>query len=540
MQYKLDLKSNYKKYLTYFVFLINSVLASIAFTNFLVVFFNESGFTKPLVNTQKSIIFFGLIICFFLVFLICSIGGESQKAIEKFIQKISKHPLFTTVLIVAIFRLWYSSHFAYYTIYYDSGSYTDYSHNIFLGQTDIFRTPGYPYFLNFVHFISNNFTCDIGFHETVSLVQSILSLSSVVILYFAGRKLFSNRYILCLVSLFYGIAPCVFNWDFCTLTESLSLFCTVVLIYIIFSYLKNPQIYKAIVLGLYCFVLIMVRPTFVYLIAVIGVFFVARFIFCAKERKKAIAGILSIAMSGVLLLGYCGLNYKNYKYFSISSVNNTINNLFIVMYNGWYLNEDYPELSQYISDSITMGGEDSNWISDIIEVAPGYFSYKEIDSYVKDCISKHKSEFYSYTFDKAKDVLKLNVADQYTSILNEDFRDTSQAILKWTFPFTFASCFILVGIALILAIIAFIVKRRICWHVIGLCAIIFSHIAVSIYGSMGEFPRLCTMVVPAVIMLLFYLVDYFYTAIVKKKIFHLNNNNSTKIEIKNKTKFQGE
>ena len=58
MQYKLDLKSNYKKYLTYFVFLINSVLASIAFTNFLVVFFNESGFTKPLVNTQKSIIFF--------------------------------------------------------------------------------------------------------------------------------------------------------------------------------------------------------------------------------------------------------------------------------------------------------------------------------------------------------------------------------------------------------------------------------------------------------------------------------------------------
>lgn len=540
MQYKLDLKSNYKIMLSRFVFLINSVLASIAFTNFLVVFFNESSFTKPLVNTQKAIIFFGLIICFFLVFLICSIGGEKRKPFEKIIQKIGNHPLFTTVLIVAIFRLWYSSHFAYYTIYYDSGSYTDYTYNIFLGQTDIFRTPGYPYFLNIIHFISNNFTCDLSFHETVSLVQSILSLLSVVILYFAGRKLFSNRYILCLVSLFYGIAPCVFNWDFCTLTESLSLFCTVVLIYIIFSYLKNPQIYKAIILGLYCFVLIMVRPTFVYLLAVIGVFFIARFIFYAKERKKAIAGVLSVAMSGVLLLGYCGLNYKNYKYFSISSVNNTINNLFIVMYNGWYLNEDYPELSQYISDSIAIGGEDSNWISDIIEVAPGYFSYQKIDSYVKDCISKHKSEFYSYTLDKAKDVLKLNVADQYTSILNEDFRDTSQAILKWTFPFTFASCFILVGIALVLSIIAFIIKKRICWQVIGLCAIIFSHIAVSIYGSMGEFSRLCTMVVPAVIMLAFYLIDYFYTAIIKKKLFHLNNNNSTKIEIKNKTKFQGE
>lgn len=539
MHYKLDLKSNYKKIISYFVFLVNSFLASFAFTYLLNTISVAGGSIKPLGSNQRLIIFIGLGICLFLIFLICSMG-ENRKKIELFVQKLGNHPMFTVMILIVIFRLWYSAHYAYYTIYYDTGTYTEYPYNILLGQTDIFRTPGYPYFLKLVHFLTNNYENNLEFHLSVSLFQSLLSFFSVIILYCAARKLFSNKYILSLAALLYGIAPCVFNWDFCTLTESLSLFCTVVLIYIVFSYLKAPKLYKAIILGLYSFIMIMVRPTFVYLLAVLGVFFIARFIFCAKERKKAVAGILSVAMSGVLLLGYCGLNYKNYKYFSISSVNNTINNMFIVMYNGWYDNKDYPEISQYIVDGLVFGGEDCNWISDIIEPAPTYFSYSELDAYVKDCIAKNKSAFYEYTFNKAKDIMGLNIADQYTSVLDENFTDTAKTILKATFPFTFAGCFVLVAIGLIIAIAILIIKRRICWQIVGLCAIIFSHLAVSIYGSMGEFPRLCTMVVPAVILLVFYFADYLFTSIKVKKVFHLNKNNSTKIEIKNKTKFQGE
>ncbi|MGN0173517.1 MAG: glycosyltransferase family 39 protein [Acutalibacteraceae bacterium] len=524
-----------KKFTIYAVNLINSVLAAFAYIYFQRNLLSEGRNLEPIFSTQRIIIFIGMSICIFLIFLICSLG-ENRRKFEVFIEKLGRHPIFTVVVLAAIFRTWYSSHYNPYTIYYDTGTYTDYNYNILLGETDIFRTPGYPYFLKLIHLITGNFENDVWFHQQVSIVQSVMSLASIVILYCAGRKLFNNKYVLSAAALIYGIAPSAFSWDFCTLTESLSLFITVVLIYLVFSYLAKPKMYKAIILGLYCFLMIMVRPTFIYLCAVLAVFFIARFIFCAKERKKAVAGLISVGVCISLIFGYCGLNLKNYDYFKISSVSNTVNNLFIVMINGWYINEDYPELSNHIDNSIRIY-EDGNWISDIVEVVPEYFSYKEIDEYVTSCIDKHKDEYINYTIDKALGLMNVSVGTQYIVSPDEDdgFSDVSNVIMSITFPFTFLSCLCLVCLGLIFALIVLIVKKRICWQVIGLCAMIFSHIFVSVYGSMAEFERLCAMIIPVVILLTAYFFDYVISAFVKSKVFHFDDNNSSAIKIKNKT-----
>ena len=439
--------------------------------------------------------------------------------------------MFTVVLVSAMFRFWYLAHFNTYTIYYDTKTYTNYPYNIFLGETDIFRTPAYPYFLKLIHYITGNPENNIRFYETVSIIQCALSLASLVILYLAGRKLFSNKYILSFAVLIYGVAPSVFNWDVIVLTESLSLFCTVVLIYIVFSYLANPKGYKAVILGLYSFCMIMLRPTFIYLTAVLAVFFIARLIFNREERKKAIAGLLSVIVCIGAVFGYCGLNYKNYKYFAVSSVNNTVNNLYIVMMHNWIENDDYPEISHYIDTAMDYC---ENWIPDIIEVVPEFFSYEEIGSYVNNCIEKHESEYYEYTVNKFYSLTNVDIASQYIMLpeRSEALASFSKGFLHYSFPFSFADCFVLVGIGLAFAVAVMIAKKRICWQIIGLCAIIFSHIFVSVYGSMAEFPRLSTMVIPAVILLVFYFIDYIVIAVKKRKVFNLNDNNSSSLSIK--------
>ncbi len=520
-----------EKYINYALYAINAIMIGLAFVLFQRRYLSTGG-AGSLFTPLRLVLLIGFTGSVFLIFLICS-ADENQNKLEKFVSKFGTHPMSITLSFTILFRVWYLSHFNSFVIYYDSKTYTNFSANIFLGETDIFRTPGYPYFLKFVHIITGNPNCDIAFYESVALIQSIISLASVALLYLAGRKLFSNKYILSFCCLVYGIAPCVFNWDIITLTESISLFCTVLLIYFVFSYLAKPSYFLAIVLGIYSFAMIMIRPSFIYLTAVLAVFFIARFIFIATERKRAIAGLLSVVLCIGMVFGYQGLNYKNHEYFTISSVSTTVNKLFVVMSYGWINNDDYPELSEHMKRQMEMY-DAGNWIPDIIEMLPYDFSYKQIDDYVNDCVDKHKKEYNKYIAQKFYYLLKEDVAEQYTPIPegNNTFEKLSPAILKCTFPFTFGDCYLLVLLALIFSVIVLIFKKRICWHLIGMSAIIFSHIFVSVFGAMAEFPRLSAMVIPVVLLLTFYFVDYAVKVTKSRKVFCLDDTNSTEINFK--------
>lgn len=516
---------NNKKIFKYILFLLNGILAGFSYIMFQRYVSDET--TLPLFSLNRIVIFLAIFIFVFWLFL-NSDSVKSKNCIDRFICKISTHPMFSALCLIVIIRMIYRSYFVPSTIYYDTKTYTNFGYNIFLGETDIFRTPGYPYFLKFIRiFVSDENL----FYTYVALFQSFLTLASVVVLYLAGRKLFKSKLILTSACFIYGIAPCVVNFDTCILTESLSIFGMVLLIYLVFSFLAKPKTYMAVIIGIYSFVMVMIRPTFVYFYAILGVFFIARFIFNKQDRKKCLYGALSLALSGLMLLGYCGLNYKNYSYFNISSVSVTVNKLYVVMDNKWVENSDYPEISAYLTEKMN-SVEFSEWIPSIIEKLPEAYSYKQIDEFVNDCVKKHKSEFIDYNINKFLSLAKTPLAVQYSS-LKADYKDTAVSnnlslFNNITFPFTFAQCFLLVLFTLAYSIAVLIKKKRICWHLLGLSAIIFTHIFVSVYGAMMEWERLSVMIVPAVVLLVFYFADKLFTTF----DCHITDNNSTKISIK--------
>ena len=217
----------------------------------------------------------------------------------------------------------------------------------------------------------------------------------------------------------------------------------------------------------------------------------------------------------------------------MSSVSNTVNNLCILLMHDAVENEDFPEISEHLKNEMIFF-EGKNWITNIIEPLPDYFSYKEIDEYVTDTIDKYKDKYIKYTISKFRYVMDANVGTQYLVIQDEGswFENFSLSFTKYSMPFTFFHCFVLVAVGILFSLIAMIKQKRICWHVIGLCAIIFSHIFVSVYGSMAEYSRLSTMVLPAVVLLVFWFVDYVFKAVKKRKILCLDDKNSTLIEIK--------
>ncbi len=518
-----------KSVLKYVLLGVNSLL--LAFTYILFQRYIGGDTRVNLFSLSRTVMFFGIFVSIFLLFLICNLDGAHNK-FEKMIQRVSKHPMFTVFFAVSIFRLIYRSYFLTSTIYYDTKTYTTYPFNLLAGQTDIFRTPGYPYFLKVIKFFVNLFTNANVFYNVVAVSQSILSMISVVLIYLIARKIFKSKKVSVLTATVYGILPAVFNYDSCVLTESLSFFCMVLFIYLVFLFIEKPKIYKAIILGLFAFVMIMVRPTFVYILPVLAVFFIARFIFVSADRKKCVVGILSVALSGLMLLGYCGLNYKNYGYFNISSVSVTVNELKIVMDNGWQENKDYAEISNYVSSQMKVT-DSTLWIPNIVEKLPSVYSYSEIDDYVSDCIAKNKEKYNKYNLDKVKNLSNLPIATQY-SAYKAMYKDTSLSdLLDWfvtfSFPFTFLQCMLLVLLSLVFAVAVLIKRKIICWQAVGLSAIIFSHIFVSVYGSMAEFARLSAMVVPAVVLLVFYFVDLFLNSIRKNKF---DGKNYSKIKFK--------
>ena len=513
-----------KSIFNYILYFVNSLL--VAFTYILLQRrITSTEIEGRLFTNLRFVFFLGIFVCSFLIFMICEIGEKHSK-IEVKVKKIASHPMFTITFAVTVFRQIVRWYFLNYTIYYDTKTYTNYNFNIFKGETDIFRTPGYPYFLKIIKkitrlFVKNTSTLDSVFYSVVAIIQSFLSIACVILIYLIARKIFKNKTVALVTAAFYGILPCVFNYDTCILTESVSFFCMVLFIYLVFLFIENPKIYKAVVLGLFAFVMIMVRPTFIYVLPILAVFFIARFIFESKDRKKCIAGFLSVVFSGLLLLGYCGLNYKNYDYFNISSVSVTVNRLKIVMDNHWQKNKDYEEISNYINSQMKVT-DPNYWIPNIIEKLPGVYSYQEIDDYVNDCISKHKKEFSEYNFEKAKSISNLPIAIQY-SAYKTIYKDTAVSKrLDWfnstSFSITFIQSMLLVLFSLVFAFFVLIRRKKICWQVVGLSAIIFSHIFVSVYGSMAEFARLSSMAIPAIVLLVFYFVDLFVSRLKGRKI----------------------
>ena len=94
------------------------------------------------------------------------------------------------VLVFIRFQPWLDSVIAKQILIFDSLGYHNLAlciKNNFTFCGDAFRTPGYPFFISIIYFISGNYV------SHVLLVQIFLNLISVVLLYKIGKELFSEK-----------------------------------------------------------------------------------------------------------------------------------------------------------------------------------------------------------------------------------------------------------------------------------------------------------------------------------------------------------
>ncbi len=455
----------------------------------------------PLFDNSRLYIFIAAFILLHVLF--SSLLILEQRLNEKSIfHRIIHSPLTAVILIVFAFRLWYYPQLQQYMTFYDTVSYTDYPYNIFQGQIDIFRTPVYPYFIKLIGLFSS----EANLYINIVAVQKVISFIAIIIFYKALEKIVRNKYIAAAATVMFGCSPSVISWDVCILTETLAVASTILLLYLMVSYLKKPSIAKAIIIGIYSLYMVMLRPTFIYLFAILSVFYLFRFIFFKLDRRQCAAGVLALVFSGGILLGYSALNYKQNGYFGISYVGTNTNQLYIVIDEGYYDNPDYPELSQFIKTQIATTRKNSYEITFQMNEE---CDQTEVKNYVKSCFKQHSEEYREYTINKFAGLLPEALAVQYENMLQNpaEFQTINNVLLHAAYPFTFMGIWLAVGFALALVVIVAIKKKRCVYPALGLAALLFSHEFISIYGSMAEYQRLSIMAAPMFIMLLAYFAD---------------------------------
>ena len=88
------------------------------------------------------------------------------------------------------------------------------------------------------------------------------------------KKMFKTKKTADIVTLLYGCFPEIFTYNRVILTESLSISLLVMYFCLIIKYISEPTNKKTILIGAYTLLLIMLRPSFIYLTIVLAIMFV--------------------------------------------------------------------------------------------------------------------------------------------------------------------------------------------------------------------------------------------------------------------------
>lgn len=430
------------------------------------------------------------------------------------IVKIVLSDLFWVLIIGGCCRLFYYSNLKDTLSETDSPSYLNPVFNIFKGEVDMWRTPVYPYFLKAIRFCTSP---DFFIHAVV-IVQSVISFIAVIVFYWIAKTLFRNRNVRIGSTLLFAISPSIVGFDKCILTESLSISFMVFFIAIIISHLKKPTIFKSSCLTLLIFFAIMLRPSFIILIPIFGVFWFLRLFTHKKEWKFNLSGIIASMIVTLLLIGYSNLNYKQNGFRGLTAVQN-FNQLYCIIDYNMYNNGDDPEISGKIKTTLQDPSEDE-WHTKTMGMIIRNYSQIRISKFIKNCIYKQPVTLIKKTlnvFYYSKDQrISVNYAQRYNYFANPfDFILNINLI-----PFQFIYLLLIFDF-LYIALLYFKTKK-INWFKILLWSIATIHTALIIVNGGGQLSRLFVILLPCIIIIVFYYIDLllFSFNLDKKKFYH--------------------
>ena len=239
----------------------------------------------------------------------------AMRRLKRFI--IKEWPVFFLILVGIVVRIYIFRHMR-------PGIHTDSITFFFLNELDMVRTPGYPFFIEFLLSINDLIPVTTDYVRLICFGQLFfLGVLNSLLLYRIAYLLTRNRIFSLLMGIFYNFNYFIIGFEFQLLTETLSitlLFSVIVLYLQFFKGKKSLALFAGILMVL----LIYARPSFLLL----GIFLpiLTFFGFYPKEKKgsflKKLAPlwILFIAVNIIGAGGWALRNKIKFDYFGISSL----------------------------------------------------------------------------------------------------------------------------------------------------------------------------------------------------------------------------
>lgn len=423
------------------------------------------------------------------------------------IQNILNNPLTYILLGVMSFRLIFMFFSTRYHTFYDTSSYVTAANNLISGHIDEFRTPIYPLFLALVSFITGAEIGSAACFTAVAAIQQFLSVISLCFFYSIAHKVIKSDTVANVVTVIYGCAPMLFQFNSCILTESLTLLLANIFLYFVIGFIQERTYYYAVVSVCSAVILIFTRPTFVYLLLLLPLLYVAFLMFQKGARKQALAGILASVFAGIMVLGYCSMNYSQNGIAGLSTVTGSKNELLVIVGSGIYKQDKESEIGKEVYESYESKDtpRDPLWYADTLINKYGGEKVAEYISNLKRTNTETYTKYVSNSMmNRQSEILTL----QYTKYF-ESIPDIMLGFYTILTPFPLSSMWFVFFGCIISLIVGLIKNRRIPWVTVGLCAFFFTHCFVSTYAAQTETARLCCVALPALYLLIGMLFNNF-------------------------------
>lgn len=206
-----------------------------------------------------------------------------------------------------------------------------------MGKLDLTRTPTYPLILGLTKFIFGK-----AFVKAVVTLQiTAYFISSIFFQRIVAKFVYSSKVTFWIVA--YYLLGIGFNqYHYHLMTESFSITGVVILLYILLRNYSNQLHLKDVVFAVtILFILVYLRPVFVYLIPVLVIYFISLYFYHKIGLKVLAVGLLGLGLVTTSIGLYTSAMYKTYGIKSICIVN-TYNNYFMLRHSG-LLNDKYTD-----------------------------------------------------------------------------------------------------------------------------------------------------------------------------------------------------
>lgn len=425
---------------------------------------------------------------------------NEEKKNKNLFQKIITNPMLYIMIAIILFRIGYHSFFQEYSTYTDTKTYFEsYEGDIWNGKIDRFRTPVYP---ELIRLIAQGETQRKVVFPSVVLMQEIISLLSVIVFYMTFRKIVKSKKIAYVATIFYGCLPMLLELNLCILTESLSISLLVFFFGILMSYLQKPKVYKTIFLSIYTFFLIMLRPSFLYLLIVLGILWFLKLIIGKRERIKALIGIVTI---GIVLVGisqYENLNLEQNEFKGISVVT-VINQLDTIVENDLYYQYEPKDQDFYDLIKDSRSEKEKIWHLSVQNVLFDKKGYSKVGEFNSRCLDLNKEKYLQILLNRITDRVAEPLNQTYAELKDKTNIHKIELFKAITFPLNFGILYLMLIGEGIYFLCYLIKKKDIQWQRFSLLLLIGGLLGTTLLGAQAEYQRLITPIIPFVIMLLF-------------------------------------